>query len=226
MQKHQMATSTEERGPLLKLSVASYFITLEGPEGSGKSTQARLLSDALEARGLKARLTREPGGDPVGEEIRKILLDGADHSVADRAELFLYLAARAQHTERVIRPCRADGCTVICARYIDSTVAYQGYGSGLDLKLIRRMNSFATNGLKPDLTLLLDIDVEIGLRRQDQWNRMERKAIEYHKRVRHGFLEEARLQPDRIVVVDASQDIESVHRQILQHVAERLGIAI
>lgn len=204
----------------------SHFITLEGPDGSGKSTQARLLADALESRGLKVKLTREPGGDPVSEEIRKILLDGADHSVVDRTEVFLYLAARAQHTERVIRPSLQDGFTVICARYTDSTVAYQGYGSGLDLELIHRMNTFATDGLTPNLTLLLDIDVETGLRRQNQWNRMERKAVEYHQRVRQGFLEEARLHPERIVVIDARQDADSIHRLVLKHVAERLKIVL
>ena len=204
----------------------SYFITLEGPEGSGKSTQARLLAEALGNRGLKVKLTREPGGDPISEEIRKILLKSPDHSVADRAELFLYLAARAQHTERVIRPSLEAGFTVVCARYIDSTVAYQGYGSGLDLELIHRMNAFATGGLVPDLTLLLDIDVETGLRRQNQWNRMERKAVEYHQRVRRGFLEEARLNPERIVVLDTSRDTELVHRAILACVGERLGIPI
>ena len=204
----------------------SHFITLEGPDGSGKSTQARLLADALESRGLKVKLTREPGGDPVSEEIRKILLDGADHSVVDRTEVFLYLAARAQHTERVIRPSLQDGFTVICARYTDSTVAYQGYGSGLDLELIHRMNTFATDGLTPNLTLLLDIDVETGLRRQNQWNRMERKAVEYHQRVRQGFLEEARLHPERIVVIDARQDADSIHRLVLKHVAERLNIVL
>jgi len=204
----------------------SHFITLEGPDGSGKSTQARLLADALESRGLKVKLTREPGGDPVSEEIRKILLDGADHSVVDRTEVFLYLAARAQHTQRVIRPSLRDGFTVICARYTDSTVAYQGYGSGLDLELIHRMNTFATDGLIPNLTLLLDIDVETGLRRQNQWNRMERKAVEYHQRVRQGFLEEARLHPERIVVIDARQDADSVHRLVLKHTAERLKIVL
>lgn len=207
----------------------AFLITLEGPEGCGKTTQAELLSGALTGKGHGVRLTREPGGDPVSEEIRNILLDGADHSVADRTELLLYLAARAQHTERVIRPALEAGDIVICARYTDSTVAYQGYGSGFDLETIHRMNDFATNCLVPDLTLLLDIDVETGLRRSadaDHVNRMERKALEYHKRVREGFLAEARLHPERIVVVDASQGIEAVHGRIMRIIAEKLGIAV
>ena len=204
----------------------SHFITLEGPEGSGKSTQAQMLAEELEHKGVKVLLTREPGGDPVSEDIREILLNGQDHSVLDRTEVFLYLAARAQHTERIIRPRLEDGFTIVCARYVDSTVAYQGYGSGLDLDLIHRMNSFATGGLMPDLTLLLDIDVEIGLRRQSEWNRFERKAVDYHRRVREGFLEEARLHPERIVVIDAAQSIEAIHHEIIRQVAEKLGIGI
>lgn len=204
----------------------SIFITLEGPEGSGKSTQARLLAEALENKGLKVKLTREPGGDPVSEDIRKILLHGADHSVTERTELLLYLAARAQHTERVIRPSLEEVTVVICARYTDSTVAYQGYGSGLDLALIHRLNGFATSGLSPDLTFLLDIDVEAGIRRQSQKNRIERKAVEYHQKVRQGFLEEARLNPERIIVIDASQDIAVIHQHILKLVAERLNTTV
>ncbi|MDI6827274.1 MAG: dTMP kinase [Armatimonadota bacterium] len=204
----------------------AYFITLEGPEGSGKSTQANMLADALLKCGVKIKLTREPGGDPISEKIRNILLQGADDEITDRTELFLYLAARAQHTEKVIRPSLENGITVICARYIDSTTAYQGYGSGLDLQLIRRLNDFATGGLKPNLTLLLDIDVETGLRRQHQWNRIERKSIEYHQRVREGFLEEARLHPERIVVIDSSRDIKIVHDEIMKHVAKKLGLPI
>ncbi|MDH7482493.1 MAG: dTMP kinase [Armatimonadota bacterium] len=204
----------------------AYFITLEGPEGSGKSTQAEMLADALIKHGIKVKLTREPGGDPISEKIRNILLQGADDEITDRTELFLYLAARAQHTERVIRPSLEAGVTIICARYIDSTTAYQGYGSGFDLELIRQLNHFATNGLMPHLTLLLDIDVETGLRRQRRWNRIERKSIEYHQRVRAGFLEEARLNPNRIVVIDSSRDVKTVHQEILRHVAEKLGLPI
>ncbi len=200
----------------------SCFITFEGPEGCGKSTQAQLLANALIGQGIKVKLTREPGGDPVSEEIRRILLDGADHSVTDRTEVLLYEAARAQHTEHVIRPHLADGFVVICDRFTDSTVAYQGYGSGLDLQMIRLLNSFTTGGIEPDITLLLDIDTETGLKRQQEWNRMERKAVEYHRRVRQGFLEEARLHPERIIVLDASEDIESIHRRILAIVEHRI----
>lgn len=203
--------------------MASCFITFEGPEGSGKTTQARLLAERLQDDGFCVTLTREPGGDPVSEQIRAILLDGADHSIAGRTELLLYLAARAEHTERVIRPSLDAGCVVICDRFTDSTAAYQGYAGGIDLALVHEMNSFATGGLTPDLTLLFDIDVETGLRRQCDWNRMERKAVEYHERVRQGFLAEARLNPERMVVLDASQDIQTLHVRVVETVKERLG---
>lgn len=202
------------------------LITFEGPEGSGKTTQADLLVQALNDHNIKVKLTREPGGDPVSEEIRKILLDGSDQSIADRTELLLYLSARAQHTERIIAPHLKDGFVVVCARYTDSTLAYQGYGSGFDINTINTMNTFATNGIDPDLTFLLDINTEVGLKRQQDWNRMERKAIDYHCRVRQGFLELAKVHKQRIVVIDASQDIETIHSQILNNVRERLGISI
>jgi dTMP kinase len=202
------------------------FVTFEGPEGSGKTTQARLLAEALEHRGWQVTLTREPGGDPVCEQIRSILLDGHDHSVTDRTEVFLYLAARAQHTERVIRPSLAEGRIVICDRFTDSTIAYQGYGSGLNISLLQEMNDFATGELIPDLTFLLDVDVETGLKRQGEKNRMERKGLQYHQRVREGFLEQAKLNPTRIVVLDATNDIYTIHRQVLKHVADKLGADI
>lgn len=204
----------------------SCFITLEGPEGCGKSTQSRLLADALLEQGIPVKLTREPGGDPIGEEIRKILLDGTDHSVADRTEVLLYEAARAQHTDTVIRPHLAQGYVVICDRFTDSTTAYQGYGSRIDLDLIHQLNSFATGGLEPDMTFLLDIDAETGLSRQEEWNRMERKAVEYHDRVRQGFLREASLNPQRITILDASKGIETIHRQILSAVARKIELNI
>lgn len=206
--------------------MSSYFITFEGPEGSGKSTQAALLADALRSIGLLTRLTREPGGDPVSEQIRKILLDSPDDSITNRAELFLYLAARAQHVENIIRPNLKKGAIVICARYIDSTVAYQGWGGGLSVDMIRTLNNAATGGLIPDITFLMDIDAETGLKRQQDWNRMERKGLDYHARVREGFLAEAKLYPERIRVLDALQDIDFIHRQVLHYVAEKLKIAV
>jgi dTMP kinase len=206
--------------------LSSFFITFEGPEGSGKSTQAALLADALRSIGLLTKLTREPGGDPISEQIRKILLDSPDDSITDRAELFLYLAARAQHVENVIRPNLQKGAIVICARYIDSTVAYQGWGGGLNVDMIRTLNNAATGGTTPDMTFLMDIDVETGLKRQQEWNRMERKCVEYHQRVREGFLAEAKHSPERIKVIDASQDMDFIHRQILHYVAEKLKIAV
>lgn len=201
----------------------SAFITFEGPEGSGKSTQASLLTEALHDQGFKVKLTREPGGDPVSEEIRKIILDGSDNSITDRTELLLYESARAQHCERIVRPHLDAGEIVICDRFTDSTVAYQGYGNGLELDIINRLNDFATGGLRPDLTFLLDIDVSIGLGRQGDWNRMERKEIEFHERVRAGFLREAEKSPKRIAVIDASQDVESIRQQIFKSLDERLG---
>lgn len=206
--------------------MSSYFITFEGPEGSGKSTQAALLADALRSIGLLTRLTREPGGDPVSEQIRKILLDSPDDSITNRAELFLYLAARAQHVENIIRPNLKKGAIVICARYIDSTVAYQGWGGGLSVDMIRTLNNAATGGLIPDITFLMDIGAETGLKRQQDWNRMERKGLDYHARVREGFLAEAKLYPERIKVLDAAQDIDFIHRQVLHYVAEKLKIAV
>lgn len=203
-----------------------YFITIEGPEGSGKTTQARLLTDVLNNSGYRTMLTREPGGDPISEKIREILLYADDESVTNRGELLLYLAARAEHTDRVIRPNLAEGISIVCDRYIDSTLAYQGYGNGTDLDLIRRLNDFATGGLLPHITILLDIDVEIGLRRQHEWNRIERRALEFHRKVREGFQKEAKIHPDRIVMLDASGDIESTWRKIIDILVDRLGLYI
>lgn len=204
----------------------SYFITFEGPEGSGKSTQAELLKETFEDAGYPVALTREPGGDQVSENIRNILLHGSDNSVTDRGELLLYLAARAEHTEKVIRPKLNERCSVICGRYIDSTVAYQGYGNGLELDMIYKMNDFATAGLMPDITFLMDIDVEIGLKRQSNWNRMERKSLEFHKRVRNGFLKEAEYHPERIVVINAEDSIEKVRADIIQYIKNRFGLRL
>jgi dTMP kinase len=198
------------------------FITLEGPEGGGKTTQAAMLLEALRRQGHDALLCAEPGGGRIPQAIRALLLDPASAGMTSRAELLLFLAARAQHVEETIRPALAAGRVVVCDRFSDSTMAYQGHAAGLDLERVAALNEFAVAGLWPDLTLLLDIDPEIGLARQREWNRMEAKGLEYHRRVREGFLAQARRHPERIHVLDASRPIDAVHADIIRLVTERL----
>lgn len=198
----------------------SLFITFEGPEGSGKSTQIRWLAAALEARNLPVLSTREPGGTTIGNAIRAILLDPARTEMSPRAETLLFNAARAQIVDQIIRPALAVGTVVLCDRYADSTLAYQGYGHGQELEPLRRLGDYATVGLKPDLTIFLDIDVQEGLRRKqsggaEEWNRMEEKALAFHQAVRRGYLQLAADEPDRWLVVDAAQSVEIVHATIL-----------
>jgi dTMP kinase len=197
----------------------SLFITFEGPEGCGKSTQMYLLSTYLKERGFDVLNTREPGSTPIGERIRVILLDPAHTEMEPATEFLLFSAARAQHVEQVIRPHLAKGGVVLCDRYADSSLAYQGYGHQLDLETLRKITHFATGGLKPDLTLYLDVPVEVGLRRKagrggDAWNRMEQKAIAFHERVRNGYLAMAAKEPDRWAVVDARLDVDTVQATI------------
>jgi dTMP kinase len=199
------------------------FVTLEGPEGSGKTTQAMLLAGALSETGRVVKLCHEPGGGPISRAIREILLNPAFVNMVNRTELLLFLAARAQHVEETIRPALETGEIVICDRFSDSTIAYQGHAEGLDEEIVTEINFFATNGLVPDLTILLDIDALQGLSRQPDWNRMEAKGLEYHERVRQGFLIQARLHPKRIRVLDASRPIEALHADILQLVTTCLG---
>jgi dTMP kinase len=198
------------------------FVTLEGPEGGGKTTQAGLLVEALERQGREALLCAEPGGGPIPRAIRALLLDPASAGMTPRAELLLFLAARAQHVEETIRPALDAGRIVVCDRFSDSTLAYQGYAGGLDLDRVTALNAFATGGLLPDLTLVLDIDAREGLVRQEEWNRMEAKGIQYHERVREGFLDLARRFPERIRVLDASRPIDALHAEIVAIVAARL----
>ncbi|MDO8682943.1 MAG: dTMP kinase [Armatimonadota bacterium] len=199
-----------------------WFITLEGPEGCGKTTQFELLAQWFRERGDDVLTTIEPGGEPVAETIRRMLLHDDDPLTA-RTELLLYLAARAQHVERVILPAVESGAVVICARFSDSTLAYQGYARGLDIEFIRRANDFATAGLAPDLTLLIDCSVELGLERQQMRNRMEAESLEFHRKVRHGFLQLAKEEPDRIKVIDGAADIETVRRSIIAAVEGCVG---
>lgn len=198
------------------------LITFEGGEGSGKSTQVALLRDALAADGRRVLTLREPGGEPVAEAIRQVLLF-ASTPVDDAAELLLFLAARAQLVGRTIRPALEAGETVICDRYGDSTVVYQGYAREKDVETVRGLNVYATGGLAPSLTVLLDIAPEVGLARQGDRNRMELEPLAFHRRVRDGYLAEARRDPVRVAVIDASLPVEDVHARVLARVRAHLG---
>ena len=195
------------------------FITLEGPEGSGKSTQIKRLAKRLEEMGYSVITTREPGGTPIGDQIRQVLVRMENKELHPRTEILLFLAARAQLVEQVIKPALQDGKIILCDRYGDSTLAYQGYGHGLDLEQLRRMLDFATDHLKPDLTILLDLDVKTGLMRkkaEDEWNRLDAYDALFHERVRQGYLQLAREEPERWRIVDASQAIDAVQEDLFR----------
>jgi len=198
------------------------FITFEGPEGSGKTTQIRLLADRLVASGLAILVTREPGGTRIGNAIRAILLDAAHTEIIPRAETLLFNAARAQLVDEVIRPALTAGKIVLCDRYADSTLAYQGFGHGQDLAPLRQVGNFATVGLTPDLTIFLNIDPAAGLERKrattEEWNRMEEKKLAFHQTVRQGYLQLAATEPSRWLVIDAAQAIAEVHEMIWHRV--------
>ena len=193
------------------------FVTVDGPDGGGKTTQAQRLSDALRARGIDVLLTREPGGTRLGERVRSILLDNETGVHAPIADALLFNAARAQHVAEVILPALAAGRTVICARYADSTQAYQGYGGGVPLDALRRIQAAATQGLRPDLTILLDVPAETGLARKgDELTRFETDFdLDFHRRVRDGFLAMARDEPDRYRVIDATEPADAVFARVL-----------
>ncbi|MGI6259638.1 MAG: dTMP kinase [Anaerolineaceae bacterium] len=202
------------------------FITLEGPEGSGKSSQLPALAEFLRAQGHDVICTREPGGTKIGDQIREVLVRMDNVELHPRTEILLFLSARAQLVEELVLPSLADGKIVICDRYGDSTLAYQGYGHGLDLEKLRMMLEFATNGLKPDLTILLDVDVLVGLKRKkakDEWNRLDAYEISFHERVREGYHRLAEQDKKRWRIVDASQSPEIVQEQIRQLVIEAMG---
>jgi dTMP kinase len=200
--------------------VAGRFITLEGPEGAGKTLQAQRLVGALEGRGHRARLTREPGGTDLGEQIRSIVLARADGAggIDARADALLFNAARAQLVAEVIKPALLAGEVVVCARFADSTLAYQGYGAGLPIDELRAVAVAATGGLAPDLTILLDVSPEVGLARKadDTRNRFEASFdLDFHRRVRAGFLELARGEPERWRVIGAERDADAVFTDVL-----------
>jgi dTMP kinase len=194
--------------------MGGFFITLEGPDGSGKTTQWRMLVDWLKAQGYPVLATREPGGTRIGEEIRTLLHDCANTAMAPFAEILLYSASRAQLVAEVILPALDAGQIVLCDRYFDSTYAYQGYGRGLPLDALRAITAFATQGLHPDLTLYLDVSPEVGLQRREHsgepLNRLDREALDFHRRVREGYLALAAAAPERWRVVDASGSIDEV----------------
>jgi dTMP kinase len=208
------------------------FVTFEGGDGTGKTTQVNAAESYLLRRSQACLATREPGGTALGKLIRKVLLEVGESEIAASTELFLYLADRAQHVKQVVAPALTEGKIVLCDRFTDSTLAYQGYGRGIDLAWLRRLNDTASGGLRPHLTLLLDCPVETGLARaagrRDQAgeaseDRFEREELEFHQRVRSGFLEMARGEPERFRVVDASRSVSETAEQIREIMSRELA---
>ncbi|MBI2339717.1 MAG: dTMP kinase [Deltaproteobacteria bacterium] len=210
----------------------SLFITFEGIEGSGKTTQIKILDDILKLRGYETVLTREPGGTAIGDQIRTILLDSENTGILPLCELFLYASARAQHVQQVIEPALAAKKIVLCDRFTDATLAYQGYGRDFSLEMISAINHLAVGKLKPGLTFLMDCDPEIGLRRareriatqvqKSSEDRFENEAFPFHERVREGYLAIARAEPERVIIVNANPDVEAVHQEIVKNVSNAL----
>lgn len=210
------------------------FISLEGIEGSGKTSQTDRLKAYFEDRGLAALVTREPGGTDIGRKIRAILLDPENKNLSHRAELLLYMADRAQHLEAIVKPALEVGKTVICDRYADATVVYQGYARGLTPDLMHRLHQLLFDDLKPDLTLLLDLDAEVGLSRawrqldggarSRREGRFEEEKLAFHERVRAGYLDLARNEPGRFRIIDAAQEEEAVWHDIRRILDEKLDV--
>jgi len=201
------------------------FITLEGPEGSGKTSHIPYLVEYLREKGHAIFPTREPGGTSIGEQIREVIHNLKNVEMHPRTETLLYQAARAQIVEQVIQPRLKAGEIVMCDRYADSTIAYQGYGHQQDLAQVRTLVRYATGGLVPDLTILLDLDVEVGLKRKqkaDEWNRLDAYTVEFHRRVRAGYLEMVKLEPERWRVVDAGREWKLVQAELRQVIEDKL----
>jgi len=204
----------------------SLFITLEGPEGSGKTSQLPALAEFLRDEGYEVIVTREPGGTAVGDQIRDVLMNLENIEMTPRTEILLFLAARAQHVDGLIRPAIDAGKIVLCDRFGDSTLAYQGYGHCTDLATLRVLLDFATGGLTPDLTLLLDLPVRVGFERKidnaEEWNRLDAYAEAFHERVRQGYLTLAEEEPERWVIIDATQEKEKVQQAMRTAIIDRL----
>lgn len=207
--------------------MSGIFISLEGSDGAGKSTQAQLLSQYLIDAGYQVVMTREPGGTGISEQIREILLNPENMEMVNRTEMLLYAAARAQHVEQVIIPALQQGKVVICDRFIDSTIAYQGFGRGFEIDFLNHVNQLATGGLVPHITLLFDIPLEVGLERikttrKNKEDRLEQQAKEFYLKVREGYLHLAKKYPERIKLVPANQSIEEVFTVVKSHINDFL----
>lgn len=201
----------------------SLFITFEGADGCGKTTQIELLDKYLKEKGFKTLVTREPGAKGLGEKLREILLK-YDGEVSPNCESFLFLADRAQHVDCVIKPALKKGIIVLCDRHTDSTVAYQGYGRQLDIEQIKNLNKIAVNGLKPDLTIVFDIDIETSMQRVGKTkDRMESAGTEFFNRVRNGYLAIAKEEPNRVKVINSADSIENIHKQVVGLVKKSIG---
>ena len=204
----------------------SFFLSIEGPDGSGKTTQARLLADHLRQAGHDVLLAREPGGTPIGDQIRQVLFSLDNKGMSPESEFLLFSASRAQLVREVLRPHLQRGGVVVCDRFADSSLAYQGYGHGLELQMVQAVTRLATGGLRPDLTVLLDLPAEDGLARRKQggrWNRLDDYDLEFHQRVRQAFLDLAAVEPAHWVTVDAKPALEEVQREIQRAVGPRLA---
>lgn len=201
----------------------SLFITFEGADGCGKTTQIELLDKYLQEKGFKTLVTREPGAKGLGEKLREILLN-YDGEVSPNCESFLFLADRAQHVDCVIKPALKKGIIVLCDRHTDSTVAYQGYGRQLDIEQIKKLNGIAVNGLKPNLTIVFDIDIETSMQRVGKTkDRMESAGTEFFNRVRNGYLAIAKEEPNRVKVINSADSIENIHKQVVGLVKKSIG---
>jgi len=203
------------------------FITFEGVEGAGKTTQIELLKNELDRRGIEYIVTREPGGTAIGEKIRGVLLDPENKEMNYMTELLLYYASRAQHLYEKINRAKESGKVVICDRYSDSTMAYQGYGRGIDKQLIETLNAVVERGNKPDITFIIDADPEVTLVRakrksENIGDRLEQESLEFHKRVREGFIAQAKREPERIAVIDGNKSIEEINGDIIARLFEKL----